>query len=99
VKSSGSKKEEVGHDRIPPEVAYHIIKVLKRMNIEFYVAPYEASAQITYLWKQGLVHAVITERSTLLAYGCQRVFLKMDDKGDGMCIILYFSYVYSVIHE
>ncbi len=81
----GTRKGQSDKGRITPEVAFHIIKVLKRMNIEFYVAPYEASAQLAYLWKQGLVHVVVTERSSLLAYGCQRVFLKMDDKGNGMC--------------
>lgn len=53
------------------------------MNIEYYVAPYEADAQLAYLWKQGLIHSVITEDSDLLIYGCDRVFFKMDQYGDG----------------
>jgi hypothetical protein len=36
------------------------------------VAPYEADAQMAYLARNGAVHAVITEDSDLLAYGCPR---------------------------
>ena len=41
--------------------------------MEFLVAPYEADAQMAFLALQGLVHAVITEDSDLIPYGCPRV--------------------------
>ena len=41
--------------------------------MEFVVAPYEADAQMTYLAISGRVHAVITEDSDMLPYGCVRV--------------------------
>ena len=53
------------------------------MNIEYYVAPYEADAQLMYMWKEGYADVIITEDSDLLAYGCERVFFKMDGKGNG----------------
>ena len=37
------------------------------------MAPYEADAQLAYLTKSGLAHAVITEDSDLLAFGCKKV--------------------------
>ena len=41
--------------------------------MEYLVAPYEADAQMAYLAINGDVHAVITEDSDLLVYGCPRV--------------------------
>lgn len=37
------------------------------------VAPYEADAQMSYLAVNGDVHAVLTEDSDMVAYGCPRV--------------------------
>lgn len=47
------------------------------------MAPYEADAQMAYLARRGDVHAVITEDSDLLTYGCPRVLFKMDKAGGG----------------
>jgi exonuclease 1 len=47
------------------------------------VAPYEADAQLAFLSLNGLVEAVISEDSDLLAYGCSRVLFKMDKFGNG----------------
>jgi hypothetical protein len=41
--------------------------------VEFVVAPYEADAQLAYLARSGAVHAVLTEDSDMLPYGCPRV--------------------------
>ena len=48
-------------------------QALKERGVEFLVAPYEADAQMAYLALHGDVHAVITEDSDLLVYGCPRV--------------------------
>ena len=53
------------------------------MGIEFYVAPYEADAQLMYMYKEGLADVIITEDSDLLVYGCEKVLYKMDRKGFG----------------
>ena len=37
------------------------------------VAPYEADAQLAYLYKQGIIHLVVSEDSDLLVYGCKKV--------------------------
>jgi exonuclease-1 len=63
---------------ITPEMAFQLITILKQMNVEYYVAPYEADAQLAYLYLTGRVQAVITEDSDLLIFGVQRVLFKMD---------------------
>jgi len=50
-----------------------LIQALRAEGVEYVVAPYEADAQMTYLAITGRVHAVITEDSDMLPYGCPRV--------------------------
>lgn len=52
---------------------YLHLKVLKRENVCYVVAPYEADAQMTFLAISKQVDAVITEDSDLIAFGCPRV--------------------------
>lgn len=42
-------------------------------KVDFIVAPYEADAQLAYLANNGIVDAVITEDSDLIAFGCPNV--------------------------
>ena len=44
------------------------------MNIEFYVAPFEADAQLTYMYTSGRADFVITEDSDLIAFGVKKCF-------------------------
>jgi len=53
------------------------------MNIEYYVAPYEADAQLAYLSRIKYVNLVITEDSDLLVYNCDRVLFHLDSNGWG----------------
>ena len=51
-------------------------QALKEAGVEVIVAPYEADAQMAFLARSSsvhAVHAVITEDSDLLTYGCPRV--------------------------
>ncbi|CAI5500466.1 unnamed protein product [Closterium sp. Naga37s-1] len=68
---------------ITPAIAHQLIRVLRQEHVEYVVAPYEADAQMAYLCTSGLVHAVITEDSDLIAYSCPRVLFKMDHMGHG----------------
>ncbi len=68
---------------VTPRIAHQVIKVLKLIGVEYYVAPYEADAQLAYLWFQKIVDVVFTEDSDLLAFGVQKVFFKMDADGNG----------------
>ena len=53
------------------------------MEIEFYIAPYEADAQLAYLFKTNRAQLIITEDSDLLIFGVSKVFFKMDRSGYG----------------
>ncbi|XP_047318686.1 exonuclease 1 isoform X2 [Impatiens glandulifera] len=69
---------------ISPSVAYDLIQVLKKENVCYIVAPYEADAQMTFLAVSKQVDAVITEDSDLIAFGCPRIIYKMDKFGQGV---------------
>jgi exonuclease 1 len=73
---------------ITPRIAHKVIKALRLLDVEYYVAPYEADAQLAYLWLKGLVDVVFTEDSDLLAFGVKQVFFKMDPDGNGVEIDL-----------
>ncbi|KAF1313863.1 Exonuclease 1, partial [Globisporangium splendens] len=53
------------------EMVMKFIAVLRRMNITFYVAPYEADAQLAYMSRQKIIDAVISEDSDCIPYGCK----------------------------
>ncbi|XP_061646665.1 exonuclease 1 isoform X2 [Phyllopteryx taeniolatus] len=69
---------------ITPAMAHNLIKAARARGVDCIVAPYEADAQLAYLTKSGLAHAVITEDSDLLAFGCKKVIVKMDKHGYGL---------------
>lgn len=69
---------------ITPEMANAFIQMLRSQKIEFYVAPYEADAQLAHLFLTGRVSVVITEDSDLLPFGATRCFFKMDKVGNGI---------------
>ena len=68
---------------ITPAIAHELIVQLKKIGVEYYVSPYEADAQLMYMWKEGFADVIITEDSDLLVYGWEKVFFKMDNKGYG----------------
>ncbi|XP_048212852.1 exonuclease 1 isoform X1 [Perognathus longimembris pacificus] len=69
---------------ITHSMAHKVIKAARSQGVDCLVAPYEADAQLAYLNKAGIVQAVITEDSDLLAFGCKKVILKMDQFGNGL---------------
>eukprot|EP00124_Ichthyophonus_hoferi_P000327 Ihof_evm23s11 gene=Ihof_evmTU23s11 len=68
---------------ITPEIAYSLIELCQQMGVDYLVAPYEADAQMAYLWHTGAVQGIITEDSDLIAFGCDRILFKMDATGKG----------------
>jgi exonuclease-1 len=66
---------------ISPEMARHLIDHLRRANIPYVVAPYEADAQLVYLERQGVISGIISEDSDLLVFGARRLLTKMDQHG------------------
>ncbi|KEY67885.1 hypothetical protein S7711_02096 [Stachybotrys chartarum IBT 7711] len=67
---------------ITPEMASAFIRQLKKLNVPYVVAPYEADAQLVYLERQGLVNGIISEDSDLLVFGAKRLLTKLDQYGN-----------------
>ncbi|KAK0611593.1 double-stranded DNA exonuclease-like protein [Immersiella caudata] len=66
---------------ITPEMARHLIEDLKKANVPYVVAPYEADAQLVYLERKGIIHGIVSEDSDLLVFGAKRLLTKMDEHG------------------
>ncbi len=66
---------------VTPDMAGGLMQALRRCNIDFVVAPYEADAQLAFLGCSGQVDAVITEDSDLLVFGAPEVLFKLDLDG------------------
>ena len=71
---------------VTPAIAQSLIMVLKQMNVECIVAPYEADAQLAYLAHSSYIDVVITEDSDLIAYLTPSVLFKVDHGGKGILI-------------
>lgn len=67
---------------VTPEMARNLIDELKKLNISYVVAPYEADAQLVYLERQGLINGILSEDSDLLVFGCKRLLTKLDQYGN-----------------
>jgi exonuclease 1 len=67
---------------VTPYMARQLIEELKKLNIQYVVAPYEADAQLAYLEKKGIIDGILSEDSDLLVYGARRLITKLDQHGD-----------------
>lgn len=59
------------------------MNMLVTNDVTCYAAEYESDQCMAVLWKEGIVDAVVTEDSDLLAYGVKKCIFKL--KLDGMC--------------
>ncbi|KAI0475451.1 hypothetical protein GGR56DRAFT_666449 [Xylariaceae sp. FL0804] len=66
---------------VTPEMAWHLIQELKKHDISYVVAPYEADAQLIYLEREGIIDGIISEDSDLLVFGAKRLLTKLDQHG------------------
>ncbi|KAI9894183.1 MAG: Rad2 nuclease [Vezdaea aestivalis] len=67
---------------VTPEMARQLIDELKRCDVQFVVAPYEADAQLAYLERLGTISGVISEDSDLLVFGSSCLLTKLDQYGE-----------------
>ncbi|KAI9791800.1 MAG: Rad2 nuclease [Piccolia ochrophora] len=67
---------------VTPEMTGLIINELKRHNVPYVVAPYEADAQLAYLERKGLISAIISEDSDMLVFGAKCLLTKLDQYGE-----------------
>ena len=67
---------------VTPQMTHDLIQELKKLNVAYVVAPYEADAQLAYLEKKGMINGVLSEDSDLLVFGVQRLLTKLDQYGN-----------------
>lgn len=61
---------------ITSKFIYDFMQSLNKLKIEFFIAPYEADAQMAYLDKINYVDCVMTEDSDLILYRCKNILFK-----------------------
>ena len=71
---------------VTPEMARVFIDELKRHNVQYVVAPYEADAQLVYLERRGAIQGILSEDSDLLVFGAKCLLTKLDHYGD--CVVI-----------
>ncbi|MCJ1250281.1 Rad2 nuclease [Trapelia coarctata] len=67
---------------VTPEMARQLIEELKRHDVKYVVAPYEADAQLVYLERKSIIQGILSEDSDLLVFGAKRLLTKLDQYGD-----------------
>ncbi|KAL3492556.1 hypothetical protein BJX62DRAFT_107673 [Aspergillus germanicus] len=67
---------------VTPVMARQLIEELKKLDVQYVVAPYEADAQLVYLEQHGYIDGIISEDSDLLVFGARRLLSKLDQHGD-----------------
>ncbi len=67
---------------VTPEMAGQLIVELKKLGVQYVVAPYEADAQLAYLERKGLIHSILSEDSDLLVFGAKSLLTKLDQYGE-----------------
>lgn len=65
---------------VAPWMSKLLIEELRRRELPFLVAPYEADPQLAFLVREGVCAAAITEDSDLVPYGCPRMLFKLDER-------------------
>eukprot|EP00397_Hematodinium_sp_SG-2012_P006276 GEMP01006304.1.p1 GENE.GEMP01006304.1~~GEMP01006304.1.p1 ORF type:complete len:870 (+),score=201.53 GEMP01006304.1:57-2612(+) len=63
---------------VTPRMAARVSAQLKERSIPYVVAPYEADAQLSFLFRRGLINFCISEDSDLIAHGVETVLFKLD---------------------
>ena len=63
---------------VTPHMAKELIEAVKRMNVRYIVAPYEADAQLVYLEQKGMIDGILSEDSDMLVYGAKRLVTKLN---------------------
>ncbi len=77
----GANKKYTEAIEITTDMVQKLLVELKCLRIEYIVAPYEADAQLAYLFKIRQIDLVVTEDSDLLLFGASKVFFKMNTQG------------------
>ena len=78
-----AKKQLICSIDITPQMTKGLIEYLKDCNIKFVIAPYEADAQLAYLYNKKIIDLVLTIDSDLICYKTGKVlYLPNNDFND-----------------
>lgn len=67
------RNDMIGAVEIVPEQMYNLQHYLSDLNLPYIVAPFEADAELTYLFNKNIVDMVLTNDSDLIVYGVTRI--------------------------
>jgi exonuclease 1 len=67
---------------VTPLMARELIEELKKANVQYLVAPYEADAQLVYLEQTGIINGILSEDSVMLVFGAKRLITKLNQYGE-----------------
>jgi exonuclease-1 len=67
---------------VTPVMARQLIEELKKLQVQYIVAPYEADAQLVYLEQKGIIDGILSEDSDLLVFGAKRLLTKLNQYGE-----------------
>jgi exonuclease-1 len=68
-----AKKQLISSIDITPHMTKNLIDFLKDSNIKFIIAPYEADAQLAYLYNKKVIDLVLTIDSDLICYNTGKI--------------------------
>lgn len=67
---------------VTPYMAREFIEALKKANVQYIVAPYEADAQLVFLEEKGIINGILSEDSDMLVFGAKRLITKLNQYGE-----------------
>ncbi|RMZ91384.1 hypothetical protein DV736_g1396, partial [Chaetothyriales sp. CBS 134916] len=85
-KTSQAHQELQKAAEVTYQMARQLIEDLRKLDIQYIVAPYEADAQLVYLEQKGIIDGILSEDSDMLVYGAKRLITKLDQFGD--CVMI-----------
>ncbi len=68
---------------VTTDMVLNVVRELRKMKVEYLIAPYEADAQLAWMALNGHVDCVLTEDSDLIVYGAPKIIYKVDKDGTG----------------
>ncbi len=67
---------------VTPYMARELIEELKKLNVQYIVAPFEADAELVYLEEKGIINGILSEDSDMLVFGAKRLITKLNQYGE-----------------
>lgn len=95
----GARRKLIESIDVTPDMAKFVIDHLIKLRVQYVVAPYEADAQISYLYKKNIIQGAITIDSDMICYEVGHIFYKMNKFGQGRYINIENIYSSKIINE